>query len=103
MSGEHKLAINASIDHCSDTCDQTDGDTIKRTCCDYDSFYFKEEIPTTVAETKTNQLASAFTFIAVYTVYPDYNSAESSTVHFFDAPDILPSVARHVLLETFLI
>lgn len=45
MSGEHKLAINQTIDSCSDSCDRTEEEAISRTCCDYDSNYFQEDLP----------------------------------------------------------
>ena len=103
MSGEHKLAINQAIDTCSDSCDRSEEDAVKRTCCDYDSFYFKENIPATSTETNTQQFASAFSFIPVKELYPEFNSAENCCFQLVGEPDILPSVERHILLQTFLI
>ncbi|MDA9120488.1 hypothetical protein N9J52_00480 [Flavobacteriales bacterium] len=103
MSGEHKLAINKSIDSCSDSCQRSDEDAVKRTCCDYDSFYFKDDIPATATETKTEQIASAFAFAPLNEVFTKLNCVEICCFHLTEEPDILPSVERHILLETFLI
>ena len=103
MSGEHKLAINQSIDCCSDSCDRSDEDAVKKTCCDYDSFYFKKDVPATATETKTQKTVSSFAYTPVHEVFVALNCAESCCFHLIDEPDILPSVRRHVLLETYLI
>jgi hypothetical protein len=103
MSGKHKLAINKSIESCSDSCERADEDAITKTCCDYDSFYFKDDVPSTAAETKTEQIASAFAFVPLSEVFTKLNCAESCCFHLTEEPDILPSVKRHVLLETYLI
>lgn len=103
MSGEHKLAINKSIEACSDSCDATDDNAVKKTCCDYDSFYFKEDLPATAAETSVQKFGSVFAFAPLTEVFPELKCAESCCFHLVDEPDILPSVKRHVLLETFLI
>lgn len=45
ISGTHRLAINAQVDHCSESCSPTtDTHSIKRQCCDYESNYFKEDL-----------------------------------------------------------
>ena len=103
MSGEHKLAINRSIDSCSDTCDRTEEDAIQKTCCDYDSNYFKEDVPVTSSETSKKKVASSFAYLSFHEVFTHVNCAESSCFHLLEIPDILPSVKRHVLLETYLI
>jgi hypothetical protein len=103
MSGEHRLAINQTIDCCSDSCERSDEDAVKRTCCNYQSFYFKEDVPATSTESNTKQFASAFRFVPVSQLYVEFNCAESCCFHLFEEPDILPSVERHILLETFLI
>ena len=103
MSGEHKLAINKAIEACSDSCERSDEDAVKRTCCDYDSFYFKEDVPATSTESNTKQFASAFRFIPVRQLYFEFNCAESCCFQLLQEPDVLPSVERHILLETFLI
>ena len=103
LSGEHKLAINASIQSCSDACDATDEDAVSRTCCDYDSFYFQEDAPATATETHTKQTTSAFAFTPHHKVFIELNCAESCCFHQLEKPDILPSVKRHVQLQTFLI
>ena len=103
MSGEHKLAINQSIDSCSDSCERSDENAVKRTCCDYDSFYFKDDVPATATETKTKQIASAFAFVPVNDVFTELNCFAICCFYQTEEPDILPSVERHILLETFLI
>ena len=77
MSGEHKVAINQSIDSCSDSCERSDENEVKRNCCDYDSFYFKENIPATATEIKTEQIASAFAFVPLYEIFSELNFAKS--------------------------
>lgn len=103
MSGEHKLAINQSIEACSDSCERSEEDAVKRTCCDYDSFYFKEDVPATSNETKTKPFASAFRFVPLSEVFVELNCAESCCFHLNEEPDILPSVERHILFQTYLI
>jgi len=103
MSGEHKVAINQSIDSCSDSCERSDENEVKRNCCDYDSFYFKENIPATATEIKTEQIASAFAFVPLYEIFSELNFAKSYCFRLLDEPDILPSVERHILIQTFLI
>lgn len=103
MSGEHKLAINTAIDSCSDSCDPTDEDTVKRTCCDYDSNYFQEDLPANPSESTQNPQFSAFKYVSVSELFESANCAESCCFHLVDEPDILPSVERHILFETYLI
>ena len=103
MSGEHKLAINKTVESCSDVCDSGDDYGFSRSCCDYESFYFKEDAPATSTETKTKPLGSAFRFIPVRELFAALNCAESCCFHLVEEPDILPSVERHILLETYLI
>jgi hypothetical protein len=76
---------------------------LKRSCCDYDSFYFKEDVAATATETKTNRTFSAFKFVPLREVFALANCAESCCFHLLEAPDVLPSVERHILLETYLI
>ncbi|MCF8464495.1 MAG: hypothetical protein K9G41_06630 [Flavobacteriales bacterium] len=103
ISGEHKLAINQSIDSCSDSCERSEEDAVKRTCCDYDSFYFKDDVPATSNEAKTKQFVSAFRFVPVKEIFVELNCAESCCFHLVQETSILPSVERHILLQTFLI
>ncbi|MCF8275151.1 MAG: hypothetical protein K9J17_00335 [Flavobacteriales bacterium] len=103
MSGEHKLAINQTIDSCSDSCERADEDAVKRTCCDYESFYFKEDVPATATETSSKTFASAFRFVPLHQVFADLNCAENFCFRLFEETDILPSIERHILLETYLI
>jgi hypothetical protein len=103
MSGEHKVAINQSVDGCSNRCDRSEENAVKRTCCDYDSYYFKDEVPATSNDTKTKQIASAFAFIPLHEVFTELSCAESCCFHLVEEPDILPSVERHILIQTFLI
>lgn len=103
MSGEHKLAINKSIDSCSDVCDSGEDEGISKSCCDYDSFYFQEDVPATASKRNLPNFTSAFKYIPVLEVFVELNCAENCCFHLLEAPDLLPSVKRHVLLETFLI
>ena len=103
MSGEHKLAINASIESCSDVCDSSDDYGITKSCCDYKSFYFQEDVPATTSDNRTEKTASGFKFIPLAQAFPILNCAESFCFNILDEPDILPSVERHILLQTFLI
>lgn len=103
ISGEHKLAINTSIEECSDTCERPETNTVQKSCCDYASFYFQEDIPAPATETKTKQLASAFAFIPLHEVFTDFDCTESYSLRNFEEPDIEPSVKRHILFETYLI
>lgn len=103
MSGEHKLAINRSIESCSDVCDAGDDDGITKSCCDYDSFYFQEDVPATTSNKKTEKTPSAFTFVPLSQVFAVSGCGESCSFDLADEPDILPSVERHILLQTFLI
>ena len=103
MSGEHKLAINQSIQGCSDSCDPSGESGVKRTCCDYDSFYFKEDLPATKTENSTERFASAVKFIAFHRVPLTVKCAEHGFFHLLETPDVLPAVERHILLETYLI
>jgi hypothetical protein len=103
MSGEHKLAINTSIDSCSDTCDRDAENEVKRTCCDYESNYFQEDVPATSSEKKVKQTFSAFKFVPLREVFALTNCTESCCFHLVEQPDVLPSVERHILHETYLI
>ena len=103
MSGEHKVAINASIDCCSDSCDRSEEESIDRSCCDYNSNYFQEDLPANPSQETKKQQFSAFKYVPIAGVFESANCAEKCCLHQIDEPDILPSVERHILLETFLI
>ena len=103
MSGEHKLAINTSIDHCSDSCERPEENAVQKSCCDYASFYFQEDVPAPATDSKTKPIASAFAFVPLREVFSELNCAESRSFHLFEEPDARPSVKRHILLETYLI
>lgn len=103
ISGEHRLAINKDVNACSDECSSNTANEVKRSCCDFDSFYFKEDVPATSTESRSINLASAYKYIPLAEVFTELNCAESCCFHLLEAPDILPSVERHVLLETYLI
>ena len=105
MSGQHFMAINAQVDHCSETCTlPAEGMSIQRHCCDYDSNYFKEDFLTQQKDERETITHSAFHFIAVSEFllreFPSGNDAAIARV-----PDLppLPSVRRHVLHQVFLI
>lgn len=103
MSGEHKLAINASIESCSDVCDRTEGDAFDRSCCDYNSNYFQEDLPANPSKESKKQQYSAFRHVTVSEVFQPANCADKCCFHLIDEPDILPSVERHILFQSFLI
>ena len=103
MSGEHKLAINQSVDRCSDSCERSEEDSVKRTCCDYDSYYFKEDVPATKTENKTARFATAFVFDPLSEALAALDCSEPCAVPPLEMPDVWPSVDRHILLQTFLI
>lgn len=103
ISGEHKLAINTQVAACSDDCSSDATNEVKRSCCDYDSFYFKDDVPAASSENKVKQTFSAFKYVPLSEVFAQVNCAESCCFHLVEQPDILPSVERHILLETYLI
>ena len=104
MSGEHKLAINKSIDSCSDKCDRNEGeDAISNSCCDYSSNYFQEDLPANPSQHSKKEQFSSFKYLPITEVFESINCAESCCFHLVDEPDILTSVERHILLQTYLI
>jgi len=103
MSGEHKLAINTSIESCSDSCDRSEEEAINRSCCDYDSNYFQEDLPANPTQESKNQQFSSFKYVPLAAVFESSNCADKCCFHLIDEPDILTSVERHILLETYLI
>lgn len=103
MSGEHKLAINQSIESCSDTCDRSEEEAIQKPCCDYDSNYFQEDVPANPTEKTKKQQFSSFKYVPLAEVFESSNCTESCCFNLVDDPDILPSVERYILFQTFLI
>ncbi len=103
MSGEHKLAINGSVGTCSDSCMPSGDNTVSRTCCDRDSDYFQEDLPATPSESHGKQQFSSSGYVPLTGVFSTANCAGQCCFRLIDEPDILPSVERHVLLETYLI
>ena len=103
MSGEHKLAINKSIESCGDSCDDSERNAVTKSCCDYDSNYFQEDLPANPSQETEKQQFSAFKYVPLAEVFEPTNCAESCCFHLVDETDILPSVQRHILLQTFLI
>ena len=103
MSGEHKLAINQTIESCSDSCDRSEEEAISRTCCDYDSNYFQEDLPANPSQQTKKQQFSSFRYVPLAEVFESTNCAESCCFNLVDESDILSSVERHILLQTFLI
>ena len=103
MSGEHKLAINQTIDSCDDSCERSAEDAVKRSCCDYNSNYFQEDLPANPSQKTDKQQFSSFKYIPVSELFKTVNCAESCCFNLVDEPDILPSVERHILLQTYLI
>jgi hypothetical protein len=103
MSGEHKLAINASIDSCSDVCDSGEDEGVSKSCCDYDSNYFQEDLRVNPSQKTSKQQFSSFKYIPLAEVFTELNCAESFCFHQLETPAALPSVKRHILHETYLI
>jgi hypothetical protein len=103
MSGEHKVAINASIEPCSDSCDRSEEEALDRSCCDYNSNYFQEDLPVNPSQESKKQQYSSFKHGPVSEIVQPAQCVETFWVHLIDEPDILPSVERHILLETYLI
>lgn len=103
MSGEHKLAINQTIESCGDNCDDSERGSVSRSCCDYDSNYFQEDLPANPSQETKKQQFSAFKYVLLAEVFESTNCAESCCFSLIAEPDILPSVERHILLQTFLI
>ncbi len=103
MSGEHKVAINQAIESCSDSCDRSEENAVKRTCCDYDSYYFKDEVPATSSERTVKPIISAFRFIPLRDLLSVFRTEENKSLTLVEDPVILPSVERHILIQTFLI
>ncbi len=103
MSGEHKLAINQAIDACSDSCSRSEENGVKRTCCDYDSFYFKDEIPATSSEKTVAPIVSTFRLVSLTDLFPAFRAEQTQSLQLVEDPVILPSVERHILIQTFLI
>ncbi|MFT4543837.1 MAG: hypothetical protein ACI9UR_002344 [Bacteroidia bacterium] len=104
MSGEHQVAINKSIESCSDSCDRSSNEeAITNSCCNYNSNYFQEDLPANPTESSKRQQFSAFKYVPLAQVFESTNCAESCCFNLIDEPDILPSVERHILLQTYLI
>ena len=103
MSGEHKVAINASIEPCSDSCDRSEEEALDRSCCDYNSNYFQEDLPVNPSQESKKQQYSSFKHGPVSEIVQPAQCVETFCIHLIDEPDILPSVERHILLETYLI
>ena len=102
MSGEHKLAINQSIESCSDTCDRSEEESVDRPCCDYDSNYFQEDVPVNPTEKTKKQQFSSFKYIPLANLFEVENCAEACCFSIHDDEPI-PSVKRHILFEIYLI
>ncbi len=103
LSGEHKLAINTSIDSCSDSCDRSEEDALSRSCCDYESNYFQEDLPANPTENTKKQQFSSFKYIPLAEVFKTTKCAAKCYPIQLENPGVLTSVERHILLQTFLI
>lgn len=102
MSGEHNLAINTQVEHCSDSCDM-EAETVAKTCCDYDSFYFKDDTPASASEQKNEWNRSAFAYLSVSSFLAKLNPETTIPDLHWDQPQPLPGVKRFILLETYLL
>ncbi len=103
MSGEHKLAINTSIDSCSDSCDRSEKDALTLSCCDYESNYFQEDLPANPTENTKKQQFSSFKYIPLSQVFKSTKCVANFGLHLVENPFVLTSAERHILLQTFLI
>jgi hypothetical protein len=104
ISGKHLLAINTQIDSCSDSCERpTEGHSVSKECCQYDSNYFKEDILTQHKDEREAITLSAFHYIPVevFIAYA-YPTIEAKNLRFPDLPPPV-SVRTHVLHQVFLI
>jgi hypothetical protein len=104
ISGKHMLAVNAQIEHCSDSCERpTDGETVKRHCCDFESNYFKEDFLTQQKDERETVTLSAFHFIPVRAfICKAAQTVEAKLPAFPDLPPPL-KVRAHVLHQVFVI
>jgi hypothetical protein len=104
ISGRHLLAINAQVDSCSDSCERpTDGHSVKRECCQYDSNYFKEDILNQHKDERETVILSAFHFIPVRAfIFEAARTVEPKLSAFPDLPPP-PKVRAHILHQVFII
>ena len=104
ISGKHQLAINAQIESCSDSCERpTEGHSVSKECCQYDSNYFKEDILTQQKDERETVTFSAFHFIPVEAfIAAAFPIIKAALPRFPDLPP-LPSVRTHVLHQVFLV
>lgn len=104
ISGKHLLAINTQIDSCSDSCERpSEGHSVSKECCQYDSNYFKEDILTQQKDERETVALSAFHFIPVEVfIAATFPIIEAALTRFPDLPPP-PSVRTHVLHQVFLI
>jgi hypothetical protein len=104
ISGKHMMALNAQIEHCSDSCERpTDGETVKRHCCDFESNYFKEDFRTQQKDEQETVTLSAFHFIPVRAfIFEAAQTVEAKLPAFRDLPPPL-KVRAHVLHQVFLV
>ncbi len=103
MSGEHKIAINQSVEHCSKDCDRSESESVKKSCCDYDSNYFKDDLKSSSLDSDKKIQFSAFHFIPLATVCTLSLENDDAVSPPTDRAALFPSVRRYLLLETFLI
>ena len=103
ISGTHRLAINAQIDDCSDSCSRTaDTHAVERECCDYESNYFKEDPLTQQKDERQDVvLFPAQVFPLRITVALPVALRKAAFSPFPDLPP--PHVRWHVLLQVFVI
>ncbi|MGB0369675.1 MAG: hypothetical protein ACPGD8_09730, partial [Flavobacteriales bacterium] len=86
-----------------DSCDRSSEDAVERSCCDYNSNYFQEDLPANPSPQTEKQQYSSFKYVPVSELFEAVNCAESCCFNLVSEPDILPSVERHILLQRYLI
>lgn len=104
MSGRHSIAINTQVEQCSATCERpSQGHSVSKDCCNYDSNYFKEDFLTQQKDEREAVTFSAFHFIPVEVFIAEtFVIVEAALPRF---PDLPPSssVRTHVLHQVFLV
>lgn len=103
MSGEHKLAINKPIESCTDSCPRGDTDQVDNSCCDYDSFYFKDDSFATSADENHKPIASQFAFVSISKWIESGSRVILKWSCIDHSPDWQHSVSVLILFQIFLI
>ncbi len=103
ISGKHRLAINAQVSECSDSCSRkADIHTLQRECCDFDSNYFKEDVLAQYKEEQQKSIVALSDYIPVRGLLAlPVALCKAAFSPFADLPP--PHVRWHLLLQVFVI